>query len=124
VGVTPDPRPASSRKQPSDAEERESFKRRVLALDGYECQAHRFPTDCEGDLEAHHVITQQQLRHAARHDLLWDPRNGMTVCELAHRRHTRAIQRISIGRLPARCIEFAAAHRFERLISRYYEAVE
>lgn len=120
MGVTPHPKPTSSRKQPSDAEERERFKISVLTLDGGECQAHRFATDCEGDLEAHHVITQQELRHAGRHDLLWDPRNGMTVCELAHRRHTRGIQRIEAALVPARCRRFAADHGFDRLIDRFY----
>lgn len=119
-----DPKPASSRKRPSDREERERFKRAVLILDGGECQVHDYPTDCEDGIEIHHVITQQELRHAGRHDLLWDPRNGMTVCGLAHRRHTQAIQRIKIARIPPRCIAFAIEYGFERLISRFYAEVE
>jgi hypothetical protein len=118
--VRADPKPASSRKRPSDAEERERFKRAVLAMDGGECQAHAYPTDCEDGIEAHHVITQQELRHAGRHDLLWDPRNGMTVCGLAHRRHTAAVQRIPRDRLPRRCLGFAVVHGFERIVDRFY----
>lgn len=96
-----------------------AFKAKVLALDTA-CVVHPFQTDCEGVLEAHHVITQQQLRKAGRLDLLWDPRNGATVCELAHRRHTRAIQRIPLRLLPDRCVRFAAEYGFSRLLNRYY----
>lgn len=120
--MTGDPKPESSRKRPSDAEERESFKRRVLTMDAGECQVHEFATDCEGPLEAHHVITQQQLRHAGRHELLWSPRNGMTVCELAHTRHTKAVLRIPLSALPARALEFARDYGFGHLIDRYYPA--
>lgn len=103
----------------AEREARLAFKVKVLALDGG-CVVHEYPTDCEGDFEAHHVITQQQLRKAGRHDLLWDPRNGATVCELAHRRHTRAIKRIPLDRLPARCVSFASAYGFAWLLDRYY----
>jgi hypothetical protein len=117
--VRPDPRPASSRRQPSEAEEREAFKRKVLALDGG-CCVHDDEDECEGGLEAHHVVTQQYLRAAGRHDLLWDPRNGMAVCNRAHSRHTTAIERIALGRLPSRCYDFAMRHGFERILSRHY----
>ncbi len=118
----PDPKPVSSRKQPSDAEERERFKRAVLVLDGGRCCVHEYETDCEDGLEAHHVVTQQQLRLAGRHDLLWDPRNGMTVCGLVHRRHTQAIQRIPASAIPGRCTTFATHHGFDAagIIERYY----
>lgn len=107
----------------AEREARLQFKVKVLALD-QGCVEHEYPTDCEGDFEAHHVVTQQQLRKAGRLDLLWDPRNGATVCELAHRRHTRAIKRIRRDRLPARCIRFAYEHGFERMLDRYYANVE
>lgn len=115
-----DPRPPSSKRRPSDAEEREAFKRKVLALDGGRCLVHEYETDCEGVLEAHHVVTQQYLRASGRHDLLWDPRNGMTVCNRAHSRHTAAVERIPLAKLPPRCYDFAMAHGFERILSRHY----
>lgn len=116
------PKPVSSRKRPSDAADRERFKALVLAMDGGRCCVHDYETDCEDGLEAHHVITQQQLRLAGRHDLLWDPRNGMTVCGLIHRRHTTAVQRIPADKVPERCAEFARreAFDFESIIARYY----
>lgn len=120
--TVPDPRPASSKKRPSDADERERFKTLVLALDGGRCCVHPYETDCEDGLEAHHVVTQQQLRLAGRHDLLWDPRNGMTVCGKAHRRHTTAVLRIPASAIPERCLDFAREHGFDAvgILERYY----
>jgi hypothetical protein len=99
------------------------FKVAVLATDG-RCLAHDREADCEGDFHAHHVITQAQLRRAGRADLLWDPRNGMTVCELAHRRHHRGLQRIRLDRVPERAIRFATENGFRDILERYYATVE
>lgn len=115
-----DPRPPSSKKRPSDADERTRFKVAVLNADAATCQVHDDEDDCTFPLQSHHVVGQQQLRSAGRHDLLWDPRNGMTVCEGAHERHTKALERIPFAKLPARCVRFAAEHGFERILSRYY----
>lgn len=123
--MTPDPRPESSKKRAPDSQERYNrslFKERVFLLDDRECLAHDFATDCEGPLQAHHVVTQQQLRAAGRHDLLWTSRNGMTVCELAHTRHTKAILRIPLDRVPDRAKAFAAEFGFEWILDRYYPA--
>lgn len=114
-----DAKPESSKRRPSDAAERENFKIAVLSTDG-RCLVHDYETDCEGPLEAHHVVTQQQLRHAGRHDLLWSSRNGMTVCERAHTRHTKAILRIPRDRVPQRAVDFAAEYGFGWLLDRYY----
>lgn len=103
------------------SEARLDFKVRVVALDDAACVFHDLPEDCDGDLQAHHVVTQQQLRKAGRHDLLWDPSNGATVCEKAHRRHTLAVARLPYRVLPARCIAFARRHGFEDILSRYYD---
>lgn len=114
--------PAEPTKRELEAAEREArlrFRTMVVALDGA-CVAHEFPTDCEEELAAHHVITQAHLRKAGRADLLWDPRNGALVCGLAHRHHHLATHRIGRDRLPARCIRFAYDHGFERLLDRYY----
>lgn len=105
----------------TEAEARLDFKVAVLALDGG-CLVHDDPADCYGDVEAHHVTTQQQLRRAGRHDLLWDPRNGMAVCDRAHDRHHLGYQRIPLACVPTRCVEFAREHGFERVLDRYYAA--
>lgn len=103
----------------SEQEARIDFKIAVLATDRG-CVVHEDESECEGDVHAHHVVTQQQLRQAGREDLLWDPRNGATVCELAHRRHHRAIQRIPYDRLPERCIAFAREYGFDDVLTTYY----
>jgi hypothetical protein len=119
VSGRPDPKP--ERAEPiDDPEVRLEFKVAVLATDG-RCVLHDDPADCEGDLQAHHVVTRQQLRHAGRRDLEWDPRNGATVCEdVAHRRHTLALERIPFSRLPRRCVAFAREYGFEDVLRRYY----
>lgn len=119
-----DPRPARSRKRaptPDERAQRDRFKQSVFIACGGECAVHRGrDEDCEGPLEAHHVITQQQLRDEGRHDLLWDWRNGMALCELAHRRHTRAVERVPRRVVPTRAMAFAREHGLEYLIDRYY----
>jgi len=118
VTFSRDPKPV--RADPvGDRDARLDFKVAVLATDG-RCMAHDDPADCDGDFHAHHVVTQGQLRRAGRDDLRWDPRNGICVCELAHRRHHRAIQRIQFDRLPARCVEFARENGFLHVLDRFY----
>lgn len=106
-----------------DRQARLDFKVSVLAADG-RCLVHDDPADCDGDFHAHHVVTQQQLRRAGREDLAWHPANGMTVCELAHRRHHRGIQRIPLDRVPLRAIAFARGHGFEAVLNRFYASSE
>lgn len=65
-------------------------------------------------------MTQQQLRAAGLEDLLWDPANGATVCEKAHERHTKALERIPRARLPIRCVRFATVNGFRSVLDRYY----
>lgn len=118
----PHPKPASTRKRPPTADEREQrdrFKQAVLIASGGTCLVHR-GEGCEGPMQAHHVITQQQLRDRGRHDLLWDWRNGVAICEDAHVRHTKAVERIARAMLPTRCIAWATLYGFDALIDRYY----
>jgi hypothetical protein len=116
---SPDPRPTSTAKQPSDPVARLEFKVAVLALDG-RCLAHADQRDCSGPLQAHHVLSQQQLRKRGFPERLWDPANGMTVCEGAHSRHTLAVERLTIAAVPARCIRFARELDLEHLLERFY----
>jgi hypothetical protein len=116
---SPDPRPVSTSKRPSDPAARLEFKVAVLALDG-RCLAHADADDCEGPLQAHHVLSQQQLRKRGFASRLWDPANGMTVCEGAHSRHTLAGERLALAIVPARCIRFAGELDLEYLLERFY----
>jgi hypothetical protein len=63
---------------------------------------------CDGQLESHHVVPQQWLRKrwdgAMLALVLWDPQNGMALCERHHRRHTNAVRRVPLAALtPAHC---------------------
>lgn len=89
----------------AEREARLAFKTTVVALDR-RCRVHDDPADCYGDLQVHHIVSQQHLRKYGLHEYLWDPRGGMLVCEGAHGPHTRASHRISRSRLPVRCFEF------------------
>jgi hypothetical protein len=127
----PDPKPKArpkrglrARPKPPATEDekaaRQHFKLMVHVLD-LRCLVHDDEHDCVGDRQAHHVVTQQQLRDAFRDDLLWDWRNGMTVCERAHSRHTKAVERIGLSRVPDRCVAFAEEHGFGHVLARYYD---
>lgn len=75
---------------------------------------------CEFPLQAHHVITQQQLKRRKLHHLLWDTDNGVPVCERAHRRHTLAVERISRDLLPAGALAFAERNELTHVLERSY----
>lgn len=105
--------------QEAEREARLEFRTAVLAVDGG-CLLHDDPADCVGDVEAHHVISQQQLRRVGRYDLLWDPNNGMGACDKGHDRHHLAFDRIPLESIPERCLAFAREHGFEDVIARYY----
>ncbi len=75
----------------------------MLALDG-RCLVHDDLGDCSGPLQSHHVLTQQQLRKRGLADDLWDPANGMAVCERSHAAHTSGARRIERSRVPQRCV--------------------
>lgn len=72
------------------------------------------------NLEAHHVITQQQLRRHGYGDKLWDPRNGMALCTFHHTRHTLARERIPFELIPPAAVEFATELGLDWLLDRYY----
>lgn len=100
------------------SDERYEFKIKVIALD-QGCIMAGFG-ECEGELHAHHVVTQQQLRKAGLDDRLWDPANGAATCDRHHRRHHNRREPIRESALPLRCLVFAANLDMERFIDRYY----
>lgn len=93
------------------------WKRRVC-LNG--CQVHDDPADCSGPIEGHHLITQQSLRKRGHSHDVWDIRNGLGVCQRAHRRHTSAKERIPYEKIPQEAIEFAREIGVEWHLDRYY----
>jgi hypothetical protein len=76
--------------------------------------------DCDGDLQAHHVVTQQHLRKRGLGDWAWDRRIGVTVCELAHRRHHSARERIRFEVLPSEVVVLVHALGLDWYLERYY----
>ncbi len=84
------------------------------------CVAATPMSECEGDVQAHHVITQQQLRKLGLDVLLWDPANGAAVCERHHRRHHNRREPIAKLSLPKRCRDFCVRHGLTDVLDRYY----
>lgn len=93
-----------------------AWKRSVLDRDAG-CVVYH---DCEGDLQAHHVVTQQHLRKRGLGDWAWDRRIGVTVCELAHRRHHSARERISFEVLPTEVVKLVTDLVGPDYLARYY----
>lgn len=92
------------------------WKRAVLSRDAA-CVVYH---SCDGDLQAHHVVTQQHLRKRGLGDWAWDRRIGVTVCELAHRRHHSARERISVDCLPSEVVGLVHALGLDWYLERYY----
>lgn len=92
-----------------------AWKRSVIDRDAACVVRH----DCEGELQAHHVVTQQHLRKRGL-DCAWDRRIGVTVCERAHRRHHSARERIPYESLPAEVVGFVTELVGPDYLVRYY----
>lgn len=80
-------------------------------------------------IEGHHVVPQQVLRREGLDHLLWDPANGVPVCDepapnRCHTRHELAVARIPKDRLPEAAVRFAAAIGQSHSIDRLYGAEE
>jgi hypothetical protein len=103
----------------TEAEQRLDFKVAVLALDAG-CVAESPDSECEGDLQAHHGLTQQQLRKHGLEEYLWDPRVGTAVCERHHRRHHNRREPIRLAALPMRVLTFAGTFDLMHVLERYY----
>ena len=93
-----------------------AFKRSVIDRDGA-CVVYH---GCEGELQAHHVVTQQHLRKRGFGDWAWDRRIGVTVCERAHRRHHSARERIPFDSLPLEVVRFVEKLGLAWYFERYY----
>lgn len=96
--------------------ETHAWKRRVIARDAACVLWHA----CEGELQAHHVVTQQHLRKRGLSRHAWDRRLGVTVCELGHRRHHSARERIPLDALPTEVREFVCDLVGPDYLERFY----
>lgn len=68
----------------------------------------------------HHVVPKQLLRRDHRHEVVFDPDNGITVTETVHTRHENAALRIRRDQLPERALAFAERHGYGVYIERIY----
>jgi len=125
-----------------EAEARDRFKREVIQLDHGRCIGSTVFTShhrCEGPLEAHHCVRQQDLRtHIStmpwtEEDVIafvWTPLVGATVCQGLHRPHTARVERIPFEWLPNRVVDYCAAldppltHLLEREHPRIHGGIE
>lgn len=99
-----------------DLDPKLAWKRAVLDRDAA-CVVHH---ECEGELQAHHVVTQQHLRKRGLGEWAWDRRIGVTVCELAHCRHHSARERIHVDVLPAEVVKYVESLGLGWYLERYY----
>jgi hypothetical protein len=84
----------------------------------------RAGADCQMPLQAHHVVSQANLRKHGKEAHLWDTRNGMCLCYAHHRRHDAAVARIPFRLLHPWNIQFAVEHQLDYLLDRYYPKEE
>ncbi len=84
------------------------------------CAVHGDPRDCSGELQAHHVISQQNLRKHGLDAYRWDTDNGLPLCKRAHTRHDGAVERVPYELLREDNIRFAYDFGLDHLLDRYY----
>lgn len=76
--------------------------------------------ECDGHLEAHHVVEKKTLKKRGLGHLLWDPDNGLCACYRAHRRHTNRTQPIERRLLRPENESFALRHGLVDALERLY----
>lgn len=113
----------------TERELRAAFKWSTCNAGGWACVMDgRGP--CGGPLEAHHVTTKEAIKRYARSKrldrrstvaLLWDPSNGLAICDRHHDRHTTAHQRIPLALVPAGALTFARTLGLDYLLDRTYD---
>lgn len=106
---------------------REAFKTITLQRADFACAVS--DETCSGPLQAHHVVSQQQIRKVAKSEgwdnqllgaRLWDAGNGLAVCGRHHDRHTRAVERLPFEVIPTAALVFARMHNLMWWLERYY----
>lgn len=116
---------------PGDRALREAFRYEVLLRGGFECAV--TTGRCAGPLQAHHVLPKEHIIKLARSEKwtstrlaasLWNPDNGLAVCERHHDLHTRAIKRIPHSALADEALLFAIDLGLEHRIDRDYPTDE
>lgn len=95
-----------------------------LIVTQHGCQVHDDPLDCEGPVQAAHIIPKQTLRKMRfTPEVVWDPRNGIGACYKAHRRSDAALERFPVEYIPAEAWQFARELGLEWKLERQYGVV-
>lgn len=102
---------------PTELEQALAFKLIVIARG---CEVHDDLADCDGPVQAAHVISKQTLRRRGLHQHVYDPRNGIGACYKAHRRSDNAVERFPVDRVPVAAWEFAHELGLDYLLERLY----
>ena len=88
------------------AEQRLRFKQAVLEADGHRCVVRMF--DCDGPLEAAHVIRKHTLRKRGYGaDVVYSVDAAFTLCRAHHQLHDSYALRVPDSLIPERCRRFA-----------------
>lgn len=70
-------------------------------------------------VQAHHVIPKKHLKKLDE-EIVWDPANGMCLCEKCHSRHTSRHRPITRKLLEKKHFKFAEEHNLTWLLEREY----
>lgn len=104
----------------SEVSAREFFKRAVCSKP---CVGRQIPGhECDGPLQAMHIVSKHTLKNRGLRRLLWDVRNGIPGCYRLHRRHDLAVEKIPRDLLPPAALEFAAEHGLMDSLERHWPA--
>lgn len=80
--------------------------------------------ECQGPVQGHHVLPQRVLKREGYEARLWDPRNGIGLCELHHTRHERRLAVVPLLLLPDAAIAFAEEVGLGWWLERFYAPQE
>lgn len=103
-----------------------SFSQRVRAKGGCLVVGLVDWGECDGPIEAHHLIPQQRIKHMPRSKvptalkaaMLRDPRNGVPLCRKHHHMVTIKARFIPAELVPPEAIEFAWEYKIEWALER------
>lgn len=84
------------------------------------CQIHDDPDDCEGVVQACHLVPAQTLRRNGLEAHLYDRRNGLGACLLAHTESDSGKRRFPVEKIPVEAWEFAAWLKLTYVLERLY----
>lgn len=102
----------------NDGEASEAFK---VAVSQMPCiRAGVFDHECDGPMQAMHVVPKQTLKRRGLEHLLWEIANGVNGCKRAHTRHDGKVDLIPRTWLPFEAFQFARRHSLVDAVHRHW----